>query len=52
MVGKAGSGCDCVPCSKQVGGSWLRKSTSQRLLHVELGCMPVSFTWVNMACGF
>ena len=37
---------------RQVGGSWLRKSISQKLLHVELGCMPVSFTWVKMACGF
>jgi hypothetical protein len=28
---------------------WL---VSQKLLHVELGCMPVSFTGVKMACGF
>ena len=37
---------------RQVSGTWLRKSVSQRLLHEELGCMPVSFTWVKMACGF
>ena len=35
------------------GGKWVvlvgltRKSISQKLLHVELGCMPVSFTWVQ-----
>ena len=37
---------------RQVSGTWLRKSVSQRLLHEELGCMPISFTWVKMACGF
>ena len=37
---------------RQVSGTWLRKSVSQRLLHEELGCMLVSFTWVKMACGF
>jgi hypothetical protein len=37
---------------RQISGNWLRKSVSQKLLHVELGCMPVSFTWVKMVCGF
>jgi hypothetical protein len=27
---------------RQIAGNWLRKSVSQKLLHVELGCMPVS----------
>jgi hypothetical protein len=30
----------------------MKKTVSQKLLHVELGCMPASFTWVKMACGF
>jgi hypothetical protein len=39
-------------CLRQISGNWLRKSVSQKLLHVELGCLPVSFTWVKMVCGF
>jgi hypothetical protein len=36
---------------RQIGGAWMKKTVSQKLLHVKLGCMPVSFTWVKMACG-
>ena len=37
---------------RQVGGSWLRKTVSRKLLHIEFGCLPVSFTWLKMASGF
>jgi hypothetical protein len=34
---------------RQIAGNWLRNSVrSQKLLHVELGCMHISLMWLKM----